>query len=187
MFGEHRPRLIRKFLIDKLATPIERSCPYIPRPDDVIICGYFRSGTSWLQQILHQIRYGGGDETFDDIDQVAWYIPPYMERLDFDLNRDQPTGVISNRIFRCNDCYEDAPMPREGSLKYIVIVRDPMDVAWSESRSRYRNLGVDKDYDFAAVTELVSSDSPCNDKHRLPRPIYYPTYWEHFLSWWANR
>jgi len=187
MFGEHRARLIRKFLIDKESSPVERSCPYNSRPGDVIICGYFRSGTTWLQQILHQIRCGGGDESYADIDEVVWSIPPYMERLDFDLNADQGHKL---RLFRCHDCYEDAPMndQKDRSIKYIVIARDPLDVGWSEMRSRYRNLGVDKDYDAFALTELDSiSCRQSNDKFQMTRPIYYPSYWEHFLSWWANK
>lgn len=186
MYGEVRARLIRKFLFDSQASPIERSCSFSPRRNDVIICAYFRSGSSWLQQILHQIRVGGGDESYQDVDQVVWHIPPFMERLEFDLNQDQTRGLADLRLFRCNDCYEDAPMAQ--SIKYVVVVRDPMDVAWSETKSRYRNLGVDKDYDCDVVTELHSSAlTQQSDKHHSTRPIYYPTYWEHFLSWWGNK
>src|SRR5690348_17069261 len=47
---------------------------------DVVVNGVYKSGTTWLMQILHQIRTGG-DENFDDIYNVTKHIGPYFINL----------------------------------------------------------------------------------------------------------
>jgi hypothetical protein len=44
-----------------------------PRPDDVFVVTSSKCGTTWMQQILHQLR-SGGDMSFDEIDDVVPFI-----------------------------------------------------------------------------------------------------------------
>lgn len=55
---------IEKFFLANMGKVDERELPYDPRPSDVVIVGPAKSGTTWLQQILHQIRTKG-DENFE--------------------------------------------------------------------------------------------------------------------------
>ncbi|CAB3987404.1 sulfotransferase domain-containing [Paramuricea clavata] len=44
-----------------------------PRSDDVFVVTVMKCGTTWMQQILHQLR-SGGDMSFDEISNVVPYI-----------------------------------------------------------------------------------------------------------------
>ena len=46
-----------------------------PRKSDVLIVTGPKSGTTWMQQILHQLR-AGGDDCFESIDRVV----PWLEK-----------------------------------------------------------------------------------------------------------
>ena len=67
---------------------------YEPRPSDVVISPYGKSGTTWTQQIFHTLRTRG-DMDFDDISRVV----PWIEmgrRVNIDLNAEQrgnPRGL----------------------------------------------------------------------------------------------
>ncbi|CAB4033294.1 sulfotransferase domain-containing [Paramuricea clavata] len=55
-----------------------------PRPDDVFVVTPPKCGTTWMQQILHQLR-SGGDMSFDEISDVV----PYIEMAyDIEINLD---------------------------------------------------------------------------------------------------
>ncbi|CAB3978188.1 sulfotransferase domain-containing [Paramuricea clavata] len=55
-----------------------------PRPDDVFVVTTPKCGTTWMQQILHQLR-SGGDMSFDEISDVV----PYIEMAyDIEINLD---------------------------------------------------------------------------------------------------
>ena len=45
-----------------------------PRSDDVFVVTFPKCGTTWMQQILHQLR-SGGDMSFDEINDVV----PFLE------------------------------------------------------------------------------------------------------------
>ena len=45
-----------------------------PRSDDVLVVTSPKCGTTWMQQILHQLR-SGGDMSFDEINDVV----PFLE------------------------------------------------------------------------------------------------------------
>jgi len=90
-----------------------------PRPDDIFIVSYPRSGTTWLQMILYQLATDG------DMN-----IPHISRRIPFFEN----TIVFSPRAF------DDLPSPRmfkshlsygwipKGPYKYIYIARNGKDV-----------------------------------------------------------
>lgn len=89
-----------------------------PRPSDVIIATFSKSGTTWLQQIVHQLRTGG-DMDFEDIYEVVPWID-LGSALDLDLDADQRAEP---RAFKSHHSWDDVPK----GCRYIVSFRDPHD------------------------------------------------------------
>ncbi len=89
-----------------------------PRPDDVFLASYARSGTTWLQMIVYQLTTDGSMD-FTHITQPI----PYFERalsMGRDLNQ-----LPSRRIFKTHLRYRRLP---KGPFKRIYIARNGKDV-----------------------------------------------------------
>jgi len=89
-----------------------------PRPDDVYLASYARSGTTWLQMILYQLTTDGSMD-FTHITQPI----PYFERALMqgrDLNQ-----LPSPRIFKTHLRYRELP---KGPYKRIYVARNGKDV-----------------------------------------------------------
>ena len=59
-----------------------RALNFKPRSDDVFVVTPTKCGTTWMQQIVHQLR-SGGDMSFEEISDVV----PYVE-LAYDVEID---------------------------------------------------------------------------------------------------
>jgi hypothetical protein len=93
-----------------------------PRPTDVLIVTTPKAGTTWMQQIVHQLRTGGDDD-FDEISRVV----PWLELshdIGMDIDAEQRGGF---RAFKTHACVEHAPQ----GARTIVVVRDYVDVCAS--------------------------------------------------------
>lgn len=73
---------------------------YKGRPGDVIITGPMKSGTTWVENILHQIRTKG-DDSFERHHDLIWYIQN-PKKPAFDLNADQKW---TPRLFKTHQLY----------------------------------------------------------------------------------
>lgn len=92
-----------------------------PRPSDVFIATYPKSGTTWLQQIVHVLR--GGDTEFDEISAVVPWLESAVD-LGIDLDADQPGSL---RAFKTHLTVPELP----AGARCIYALRDPKDVAVS--------------------------------------------------------
>lgn len=90
------------------------------RPGDVYIATYPRSGTTWMQMILFQLRTQGRGE-FGHILQVAPYLDELMRlgRMDY-LDR-----LPSPRLIKTHLPYEELELPSDA--KCIFVTREPAD------------------------------------------------------------
>ena len=88
----HRPTSIddltarlARFRSPEAMAALER---FAVRPSDVFICTYTKSGTTWMQQVVHQLRTGGSMD-FDEISVVVPWIESAAD-MDIDPDADQP-------------------------------------------------------------------------------------------------
>jgi len=95
-----------------------------PRRDDVLITTAPKAGTTWMQNILHQLR-SGGDPDFDSIDAVV----PWLELPRDDLSHTEVLegyeAMVSPRIFKTHCTYEQTP--GTDTVSIIMSSRDPRD------------------------------------------------------------
>jgi hypothetical protein len=134
------------------------------RPTDVVITPFGKSGTTWLQQIVHTLRTRG-DMDFDDISRVV----PWIETspgLGLDLQAEQKANP---RAFKSHLEYEQLPK----GARYINSVRDPRDAFYS----MYKFM---EGWFFEPGTITL-------EEFAEQRYIAGGGYWRHLLSWWAVR
>jgi hypothetical protein len=89
-----------------------------PRPDDVYLASYARSGTTWLQMIVYQLTTDGSMDFTHITDPI-----PYLERA-LSTGRDLEK-VPSPRIFKTHFRYKKLP---KGPYRRIYIARNGKDV-----------------------------------------------------------
>ena len=82
----------------------QKALYFFPRSTDVFAVTPGKSGTTWLQQIMHQLR-SGGDMTFADIDDVM----PWIE-IAYDVEQDlDAEHKYQPRCFKSHFLYEECP------------------------------------------------------------------------------
>lgn len=164
-------------------TPNPVHDPYVlanfkPRSTDVLITTAPKAGTTWMQQILHQLR-SGGDESFQSINDVV----PWLERprpgKGWREMIEQYEAMAEPRLFKTHCTYEQTPGGVE-TARIILSSRDPRDCCVSfyhhlhgmtdEARQRY-DVNLPADFDehverwlgFAAWYRNVQSWWPYHD------------------------
>jgi hypothetical protein len=96
-----------------------------PRPTDVLISPFGKSGTTWLQQIVHGLRTRGSMDFGEITEMTPWVEQAYD--IGWDLEADQ---IADPRAFKSHMSWYD--IPKGG--RYICSIRDPYDV----TKSYYR-------------------------------------------------
>lgn len=146
---------------------VARGLAFVPRRSDVIISPYAKSGTTWLQQIVHGLRTAG-DMDFDDISRVVPWIETAHD-LGLDLDAEQKAEP---RAYKSHLPY--AAIPK--GCRYIVSLRDPRDAAVSF----YRFMeGWFFEPGALSIDDFVSARTLDRSQGR--------DYWNHFMSWWPQR
>ncbi|XP_028416097.1 amine sulfotransferase-like [Dendronephthya gigantea] len=148
---------------------IEYAMNFVPRSTDVIISTSPKCGTTWMQQILHQLR-SGGDMSFADIDEHVPFIDlAYFVGQDLDAEHKYQPRCFKTH-FPCESCPKGA--------NYIVIFREPCAAFYSSynffSQGNYfqsQEISVDE---FVRSFHLSATGMGSN-------------YFKHLLSWWPHR
>jgi hypothetical protein len=145
----------------------QKALAFQPQPTDVIITPYAKSGTTWVQQIVHSLRTRG-DMHFDEITSVIPWIEMAYD-LGMDLNQSQKGQP---RAFKSHLSWELVPK----GARYIYVIRDPKDVVVSM-------------YHFMAgwwfETEAISLATFAREQFLHPKSPN--AYWAHIRSWWPHR
>ena len=95
-----------------------------PRATDILITTAPKAGTTWMQNILHQLRTAG-DPSFDSIDRVVPWLELPREGLDHRAVLDGYEAIESPRIFKTHCTYEQTP--GTDTVRLILSSRDPRD------------------------------------------------------------
>lgn len=96
---------------------------YEPKPQDVFVCSYYKSGTNWTMQIAHQIATKGQGEFEHVHDVIAWpdSMPGYAITLD-----EAPLAAATNlRVVKTHLAFNHIPYSPQA--RYIAVVRSPKD------------------------------------------------------------
>lgn len=159
----------------KLATSVSRKIDFwvrylefVPRPDDIFIVTYSRSGTTWMQMILYQLATDGKMD-FEHISQVSpWFEEWSPLRLNFVSDLE---SFKSPRLIKTHLPYQRLP---KGNCKYIYVVRNGKDVVVSyyhfyQSHLNYKGT-------FAEFYQLF-----------MEGKVLYGSWFDHVANWWSNR
>jgi aryl sulfotransferase len=158
------------------------------RKDDIIIGTYAKSGTTWTQQIVSQLIFGGAEGV-----DVATLSPWLDMRI---LPREQINAMLEAQAHRR---FIKTHLPLDALVfspeaKYIYIARDGRDVAWS-AHNHFAHV---KDEFYAALNDTPGRVGP--PMPRLPvdvrqfflewmendgAPLW--SFWENIRTWWEWR
>lgn len=138
-----------------------RNKPYRPRPGDVYLVSYPRSGSTWVRSAVAEAMFGGSGESLEELDR---YCPDVHARTP--ASRVHPAEVhLVKSHWPCS--------PREGAADYqrvVYLLRDPRDVVLSHFRY-LTGLG-----QYAGDFDEFLTDWLCGR--------VYPCSWaEHVFSW----
>jgi len=146
------------------------------RASDVLITTAPKAGTTWMQQILHQLR-SGGDDSFRSIDDVV----PWLERpragIGWQQRLEYYESLPDPRIFKTH-C--TAPQtPGIGIARIVLTSRDPRDCCISFYH-HLRNL-----------TDAARAESghrvPENLDEHIDRWLAFGAWYRNVQSWWPYR
>lgn len=128
MSGKHLPRSIDELreLMSEFATEEseQRGMAIDVLPTDIMISTYAKSGTTWLQQVAHQLRTGG-DMDFEEISVVVPWLP-----VAHDMGIDPAVQSHHPRLFKLHRVWGEIPP----GGRVITSFRSPLGVL----RSFYR-------------------------------------------------
>jgi aryl sulfotransferase len=158
------------------------------RDDDIIIGTYAKSGTTWTQQIIAQMMFGG-DPDLEVAEMSPWMdlrVPPKQVKL-------PEVEAQTHRRFLKTHLPVDA-LVFAPQAKYIYIARDGRDVVWSF----YNHHTNASDFLYDALNNtpgLVGPEfeKPTDDIHeywhdwmnRDGFPLW--SFWENIRTWWEIR
>ena len=144
------------------------------RNTDIIVAGSPKTGTTWMQQIVHQLRTGG-DMDFDGTFAISPVVE-YAHDIQVDLDAEQ-NAFSRTRSFKTHMWYPRCP---KGG-KYIWCVREPCATTYSLFNMfqgwffQPGDLSVE---DF--ITMWLSLGEPQGVTE-------YASYFHHLASWWPHR
>ena len=97
---------------------------FTARPTDVLITTAPKAGTTWMQQILHQLRSGGDPDFFSIDDVIPWLELPRPGKTAAEILIDYE-AIGDPRIFKTHCTYDQTPGVE--TARIILSSRDPRD------------------------------------------------------------
>ena len=161
---------------------------YKPRPDDIIIATSYKSGTTWMQEIVRQLIFLEQETPLRQAVELG-AVSPWLERRWPPL-----TEVIGPLEAQQHRRFIKTHLPLDGlpffpQVKYIVVGRDARDVAMS-MWNHYAEFTDGAFEYFDSVPGRVGEP--------MPRPTDFHTFWHDWITqgwfpwesegypWWGN-
>lgn len=158
------------------------------RDDDIIISTYAKAGTTWMQQIVAQLLFGG-DPDLEVAEMSPWMdlrLPPKEVKLQF-------VSAQTHRRFLKTHLPVDA-LRFSDKAKYIYIGRDARDVIWS----MYNHHANANQLWYDALNKTPGLVGPEIEKPNEDIKEYWNewyqkdgfpfwSFWENVKSWWEIR
>jgi len=138
------------------------------RPTDVLITTPPKAGTTWMQQILYQLR-SGGDPDFSSIDEVVPWLEIQREGKSWQQILQHFETLPEPRIFKTHCTAEQTP--GIGIAKIILTSRDPRDCCVS------------------FYHHLMNMTDEARSNKEIPRPTSFDEHveqWLEFAAWYRN-
>ena len=143
---------------------------------DVLITTAPKAGTTWMQQILYQMRSGGNTD-FDNIDSVV----PWLERPRRDKSwrqvLDDYDTLPRPRLFKTHCTAEQTP--GIGTARIILTVRDPRDCCVSF----YHHLINMTD----SARDMTGHQRPASFAAHVETWLKFAAWFRNVKSWWPYR
>jgi hypothetical protein len=138
---------------------------YKPRPDDIFLVTYPKSGTTLMQMMLYQLTTAG-EMDFPHIDSISpWFEIELRRGTGRDLEQ-----LPSPRFFKSHLVHEKLPR----NAKFIYVARDVRDVAVSAYHHFLLISGRKKE-----IPEFL--DDFLRDR------VSFGSWFKHIESWWPHR
>ena len=144
-----------------------------PQSTDLLVIGSIKCGTTWMQQIIHQLRTGG-DMDFADVMEVVPLLQ-WAQDTKQDLYADQKSFP---RCFKANYWYPSCPK----GARYIWCLREPCAVAYSHFKmfsGWFLQPGVVAMEDYVRHIWLAQGEPQSRSD--------VASYFHHLASWWPHR
>jgi aryl sulfotransferase len=141
---------------------------FTARSTDVLITTPPKAGTTWMQQILHQLR-SGGDSNFSSIDEVVPWLEIQREGKSWQQILQHFETLPEPRIFKTHCTAEQTP--GIGIAKIILTSRDPRDCCVS------------------FYHHLMNMTDEARSNKEIPRPTSFDEHveqWLEFAAWYRN-
>jgi len=135
---------------------------------DVLITTPPKAGTTWMQQILHQLR-SGGDESFTSIDEVVPWLEITREGKSWQQVLQDYEAIAEPRIFKTHCTAEQTP--GIGTASIILSSRDPRDCCVS------------------FYFHIMNMTDEARARVNLPAPQSFEQHveqWLDFAAWYRN-
>ncbi len=145
------------------------------RPSDVLITTAPKAGTTWMQQILHQLRSGGDTDFRSIYDVVPWLERPRPGK-DWRVVLAEYEAMSDPRIFKTHCTYPQTPAA--DTVRIVLTSRDPRDCCVS------------------FYHHLMDMTPEARRRAGIPRPASFDEFFERWLdfgawfrnvqSWWPH-
>ncbi|MCP4220149.1 MAG: sulfotransferase domain-containing protein [bacterium] len=142
-----------------------RKVNFKPRKSDIFIVTYPRSGTTWMQMIMHQVINDGNMDFLHISEKCPWLERAYLNPVIAIDTYEDP------RVIKTHYSYKDIP---KGNSKYIYVARSGKDVAVSFFHHYKSILGYKGDFNEFYHNKFIKGE------------VQYGSWFEHVHDWWRN-
>lgn len=102
-----------------------RAVQYQPRPEDVFVATQMRCGTTWMQQIVHQVVTKGRGDFRDDGVRHLNVMSPWIDGLN-SVSMDAAPLIGDSRVRIVKTHLPSGLCPWSAEAKYIYVARHPV-------------------------------------------------------------